>query len=417
MRPHAIAAWLVPLALLGSTLTAQPVAIGGDLYVGGATGGGIPAAERDLFAGGPAVEVDEEVAEDAHVAGFSVRVSAATGGDLYAAGGDVSLEAPVGDDLSAFGFSVTIGPAATVGGNARLGGGSVRIEAPIAGSLAASGGTVTLASRIAGDVSIAAGNVEFGPGAEVGGMLHIAASGPIEVPETVAPPDRVVVELIEPGAGPGGAADWPADWAPNWAPNWAPAWAERWMGMGEMDRDWHAPGPFAWSAGALLTLAFLLALGAAALALMPARIEALRARAAGRPWLVLLLGILGLSALIGLIPVSAATLIGLPLVPIAILALILLWTLGYLLGGYVVAMALLDGLRREAAPHGMAMRLGALALALLIAAMLNFVPILGWMANLVLGFLGIGAMVLAAGERLAPAAAPSSGLPDPGRVQ
>lgn len=390
MRPLAFAACLAMLLLAGTLAAAQSITVGDDLYVAGDEADGVPVAGRDLFAAGPTIQVGEAVGKDAHVAGLSVRVAAATGGDVYAVGGDVRLDAPIGGDLSAFGFSVGLGSAGTVEGNARIGGRAVSIAGPVAGALVASGEAVRIDGPIGGDAWIAAGEVTFGPDARVGGILHVATTEPVNVPESVAPPDRVVEERIERTA------------LPPQMPDWAPGWIDR------VDRDWSVPGPFATSAAALLTLAFLLVVGAIALAAAPVGIEGLRARAAARPLASLGLGVLGLSALVGLIPVSAVTLIGLPLVPFVVLALILCWTLGYLLGVYLLAMTVLNGLRPDGVPHALGVRLGALAVVLLVAAVMNFVPFLGWMANLVLGFLGIGAIVLAAADRLAPPPPPTA---------
>lgn len=364
-----------------TALFAQSIFIGDDLYVGGNGAERTARASRDLFSAGPDIELREAVDADAHVAGFSVLVSASTGGDLYAAGGSVRINAPVGDDLSAMGFSVSTGPDAAIGGNARLSGGSVRIEGPVAGALAVSGGSVFLDTRVAGDAWLTGRDVEFGPKAEVAGTLHITSPDEISVPETVATPDRVIFERLD------------VNDMPMHAPDWAPDWTNRWMW--DMGRGWNAPHPLYLLGGTVVTLAFLLAIGAAALALAPERTEALRDRIAQHPWIALFSGIIGLSAVFGLIPVAAITVIGLPLVPFVVLALILLWTLGYLMGVYAIAMALLTRAGSGRETPGMGKRLLALALGLLTASLLNFVPFLGWMVNLVIGFLGVGAIVQA----------------------
>lgn len=364
---------------LGTALSAQPISAGNDLYVGEDGAERTPRPSGDLFSVGPDIELREAVDDDVHVAGFSVLVSAPTRGDLYAAGGSVRINAPVGDDLSAMGFSVSIGPDAVIVGDARLSGGAVRIEGPVAGALVVSGGSVFLDAHVGGDVWLAARDIEFGPNAAVVGTLHIASPDEISVPETVAAPDRVIRERLD------------VDDMPMHAPDWAPDWTNGWMqGMGH---GWSAPHPLYLLGGTILTFVFLLAIGAAALALLPERTEAMRDQISQHPWISLFSGIIGLSALVGLIPIAAITLIGLPLLPFVVLALILLWTLGYLSGVYAIAMALLVGTGRGSETPGIGKRLLALALGLLIATLLNFVPFLGWMINLVIGFLGVGAVV------------------------
>jgi hypothetical protein len=100
-----------------------------------------------------------------------------------------------------------------------------------------------------------------------------------------------------------------------------------------------------------------------------------------------------------MVPVSAMTVIGLPLVPIVILTIIALWVLGYVLGTYAVAMRLAGAFGPGDAP-GRIGELGLLALTLTIVAVLNFIPVLGWVLNFGLVLFGIGAMASAVFERL-----------------
>ena len=382
MRLHRCLVCAVSLGLAAPPVGAQGLTLGGDRYVGGDAAGRIGADARDVFAAGSAVRLTGDVDQDAHLAGFSVEQQAAIRGNLYAAGGSVHLDAPVGGDLTAFGFAVDLGPQAAVQGNTRLAGGSLRIAAPVQGTLLASGSSVTLDGTVTGDAWIMTEDMTFGPEARIAGTLHLTAPADVTVPDRVAAADRVVLRELDMGQAMQPAPDWARDW------------------MRHPGRDWRMPGLLNLSVAVLLVLGFLLALAAIFLGAAPVLVEDLRARAATRPWRSMLWGVAGLSALVGLIPVAAATLIGLPLVPIALLALILFWTLGYLLGLYVVAMAILTGLRPAPPTQGLGMRLLALALGLLLAALLNFVPLLGWMANLLLGFLGLGAVARALAARL-----------------
>jgi hypothetical protein len=132
----------------------------------------------------------------------------------------------------------------------------------------------------------------------------------------------------------------------------------------------------------------------------------MRRMAHGRPGTTMLLGLVGLSALVGLIPVSAISIVGLPLAPIALLLLILVWLLGYLLGAYVLAMAVARGLGMGDDPSIWA-RIGVLAAAIVGAALLNFIPVIGWMANLALVLLGVGAFTDAILAALVPRTGPA----------
>lgn len=367
------AAIALALALAAAPAVADTVSTrqGGDLYVAGS--GSVPDldAGRDLFAVGPSLSLRGGVAGDAHVAGFDIELEGSVAGDIYAFGATLSIRAPSEGDLTAAGFSVRTAPGATTAGNARLSGGVLTIEGPVAGSLSAAGGEVTLDAPVAGDAWIVAETLDFGPSARIEGRLRYSAPEPQDIPEAVIAPDRVEFTRME---------------RPE---------IMREVARGAWEREYPMmPSFLQMLAAALVTLAFLFVLGAALLAFLPERVERLRAGAAARPGLALLLGVVGLSAAIGLAPVSALTVIGLPLLPFVILAVVLLWTLGYLLGTYIVALRFWQALGGQAGP-GLGPRLAALAAGLAVMAMLNFIPVVGWIANFALVLLGIGGLTLA----------------------
>lgn len=362
---------------------AQTVTIGTDVYAGGDGASRVEAAPRSLFAAGPAVRVPSDVGRDAHLAGFSVQSGGTTEGDLYALGGDVILDGPIGGDLTAGGYSLALGSTAAVAGNARLAGGTVKIGAPVQGTLTVTGGAVILDGSVGGDAWITADHLEFGPSATIAGQLHLTAPNDVQVPATVVPTGRLTRAPTLPSPRYGGSE------------NWGPGWMHN-------PQEWRFPSLLGLSLAALLTFGFLWAAGTAIMAAAPILVEHLRNEARLRPWRAFLFGLVGLCALVGAIPVAAALLIGLPLVPIAVLALILFWTLGYLLGLHVAAQTVIQSVRGSDAVSGFGWNVLGLALGLLVAVLLNFVPLLGWFVNMLLGILGIGAMTLALAERLMP---------------
>ncbi|WP_422072995.1 hypothetical protein [Tranquillimonas rosea] len=370
--------------LVATAARADRFSAGEDVYLSGSDADGTEQAARDLFAAGFGVRVGAPVGADAHLAGFSVTVSEPVEGNLYAVGSSLRLAAPIGADATVAGFSVETESEGRIDGNARLSGGTVRVGGPVAGALVLSGGDVTLDAPVSGDVWIAAGSLRFESGARIDGTLRYAAPSRVEVPDTVIAASDVTYVPLDVGEG--------------------RETAERWT------RDMPTPGPFAFVAGVATTLGFLLVLGTVLIAFMPVTVQALRQRAAGRPGLSLLMGVLGLSALFGLVPVSALTIVGLPLIPLVLLALVLAWTLGYLLGVYSVAMRVVDAFREGTAPQGMAVRVLALLAGLVVAVLLNFVPFLGWMLNVAVVLLGLGAITAALGEALL------RGRPGAGRV-
>ena len=340
--------------------------IGGDLYVAG-SGTADASAERDVFVAGGTVTARGTVGQDGHFLGMDVEIEAEVTGDVYAAGGTVTLRAPVGEDLTAAGFSLRTGEDGRVGGNARLAGGSVVIDGPVAGALLASGGEVALNAEIGGDVRILAGKVSFGEGARIGGRLDYSAPEEVAIPASVIDPARVSFTRSEEWER---VAQTPRDWA---------------------DREYPVlPGASAVFGFLLVTIGFFVVLAAAALALAPERIEAMRREALARPWLALLGGVVGLATVLGLAPVAVMTVLGLPLLPAILLLALLLWIVGYALGVYTVALRVWTGM--GGAEPAMAGRLAVFAAGLLVAALLNAIPFAGWALNFTLVLFGIGAI-------------------------
>lgn len=355
----------VLLAATAVTAVADEVVVGGDTYVSGANAELAAESPRDAVLSGFSVELSGRVTGDANAVGFDVDVDAPVGGDLYAAGFSVRVEQSVGEDLSALGFTVAVDDDATVAGNARLAGGNVVLEGAVAGSLVAAAGAMKIDGTVAGDARLTAGRLSFGPDARIEGTLVYSAREPVDIAASVIPADRVRFERLE--------IDTAFD------------------GMGEA---MEVPFPSFWPSffgiffGFVLTLAFLLVVAALAMALAPRLTEALRAEAADRPFRALLLGLVGLATLAGLVPVSGMTIIGLPLVPIVVLAIVLAWIGGYLLGAYALAWRVAVAF---AGPSDtMAVRLLVLAAGLVVLALLNFIPFLGWLLNVLVVLLGIG---------------------------
>lgn len=363
------------LAPLSAGADEMPVLHGSDGYAAAPVLTLTAGAPEDLFAAGARVRLGAPSGGDVHAAGFAVAIEAQTGGDLYAAGASIDLGASVGGDANLIGGAVTTDASGTIGGNARLSGGSVHIGGAVEGDAAVAGGEVTLAAPVAGDLRVAANALRFEEGASVGGLLIYTTPDAVEIPATIADPERVRYVPAAPRAHREDSFDW--DGLPP------------------------APGPATLAGGALVTIAFLIVLGGTLLALAPRQVAALRGRAQGRPGVTILMGILGLSTLVGLVVVTSMSVIGIPLVPFVVLGLMLAWLLGYLLGAYTLAMAVARGLGMGDAPQIWA-RIGVLTAAVIGAALLNFIPVLGWMANLALVLLGVGAFTDAALAALSP---------------
>lgn len=366
---------MVAIALLMSASSMGPgraqdhlVVLGGDSYASGTSLDVGNAAARDMFAAAFSAKLRGRVEGDLHATGFDVEIDSPVGADLYAAGFAVKVSGPVGSDLTAMAGDFSLGHGASVAGNARVFAGAVTLDAPISGALLAKAGSLKLNGSVAGDAELTAGNIAFGPDARIGGTLTYIAQDPIDIPATVVPAERVRFQKLEPGRMFDGLRN-------------------------HMDRPFRGfwPSVFGILSFFVVTIAFLVVVAAVAHAFAPRTTEQLRTQAVEHPFRSILLGGLGLSMLVGLVPVSAITLVGIPLIPIVVLLIMLFWIAGYLLGVYAFVWRVSNAF--SSAPASLAGQLLVLTVGLILFALLNFIPFLGWLVNLVVTFLGLGALL------------------------
>ena len=356
------------VAAFGTGAMADTVELthGGDTFLAGAVVNETIAASGDAFVAARNAAALGSTQGDLHVTGFDVSVSANTAEDLYALGATIVVRGRVADDLTAAGFSVRTEGTSETAGNARLFGNTLTIEGPVAGALMATGRDVILNAPIAGDVRIFASTLSFGPKAVVGGMLTYGTEQKISVPERVAPAERVTFQKA--------------------------TLPDAWDGFDEIRREMPVlPTFMSMFFGFVVSLLFFMVLGALMLSFMPRRLEAMREGIARAPGKSALLGVIGLSMLFGMVPITAMTIIGIPFVPIAVLAIVVAWTLGYALAVYSVAMRVWAAFGGDAEPGNIS-RLLVFAAAITCIAALNFIPFVGWVVNYTLVLVGIGAL-------------------------
>ncbi len=389
MRMISLSAILCALLIAASPALAQErLILGGDIYTAGSSSVLAEPAGRDVVMAGSSVGVAARAEGDALLGGFTVDIEAPVGKDVYAAGFSVNVEQPVGEDLTAAGFNVRLRRGAVVGGNARLLGARISVDGQVAGSVLAAGGSVRINSVIGGDVRVATSDLSFGPDARINGTLTYSAPDPIEIADNVTAAERVVFQKLE-----------------------APSASDMVDGAVREPLRGFWPSFLGITFGFIVTIAFLTLLAAVLLALAPVTVERVRRETSAAPFRSLGIGVLTLGALIGLIPVAAITIIGIPLIPIVILTIVALWTLGYLLAVYVVAWRIAGGFRVLAPNNGT--RLIVILIGLVAAAILNFIPFLGWLLNLALVLLGMGGIATQLLARLSRPAAPAPELAQP----
>jgi cytoskeletal protein CcmA (bactofilin family) len=370
MRSLRLASLTIALAVvsLGAAHADQPAAfrIGGDLFVAGAVVTVAEPIEGDLFAAGETVELRGRIGGNAHLAGRDLRLDAQLRDDVYAAGYDIRLAGPIAHDVTAAGYSVAVGaPEVTIGGNLRVAGQTVRVAGRVTGHAMIAADVIELDGVIAGDADLAARTIRFGDGARIGGTLRYTAPEQLEVPPAVATPERVVARVATDLARPGTDV----------------ARASRATGLG-------------WFLG-------LLVIGALLLALFRRRVGPVTARMRGHPKRAVGWGFVTLSVLIGANFVLAASVVGLIVVPLVLLAFPLALLVGYLLGVFALGERLWLAAGRLPV-SGWLPRVGLLAAALALFYLVGLVPYLGWLLGLLVTLFGLGGLVLAGGSALVP---------------
>lgn len=145
-----------------------------DLYMAGGNVSSAGNLRADLVAAGGNVVINSAVAGDVMIAGGAVSVLGDVGDDIRAAGGNVLVQGSVGGDV-VFGAGQAVLGGAGIGGDVVGGGGTVRLDAPVSGDVRLGGGDVFLNSVITGDVDIYAEKLTLGENARIRGDLTYTA--------------------------------------------------------------------------------------------------------------------------------------------------------------------------------------------------------------------------------------------------
>lgn len=316
------------------------------------------------FAAGETVELIAETREDAVLAGRHVAVRAPVGDDAYLAGELVDVMAPVAGRVVSAGETVTLHSDAAIGGGVRLFGRRIEVAGTVGGDAWIAAETVRLSGSFAGDVTVSARDIDIAPDARFDGMLITRAPEEPSVPDSAAPPERRRYERWE-----------PEEWGMEWGP-------PRLIGA-------------VFGAVLLFPLSLLLT-GAILLAAAGGTMDRIAATGAARPGAsigngLVLLAVWGVAALLLLF-----TIIGAPLGLLLGLALPLVLMLGYISGALMLALGAWRSLGKPL-PGGLG-RCGLLAVCLLVLAFVGLIPVIGFIAGLLVTLAGLGAAFIALRE-------------------
>ncbi|MEM8853132.1 MAG: hypothetical protein AAGD34_05475, partial [Pseudomonadota bacterium] len=262
-----------------------------------------------------------------------------------------------------------------VGGNVRAVGRTVTLEGALQGNALVAAAHLVVDGPVAGDVVFAGRSLAFGPNATIAGTLSYRTPSAVDVPATVVPMERV-----------------------RYAPFSPPDFAKE-IGAGAREA-FTFEGPSGWTIAAA-AVAGLLAIGMVGvlfLGLAPQTIERLRDTVENRLGRSFVFGLLGLATLLGLVPLAALTVVGLPLIPVIMFGAGLITVFAYLLGAYALAHRVFRSFGAGHASTGARLRTFIVGVVVLLA--LNAVPVLGWLINAFAALIGFGALQMRVVARL-----------------
>ena len=184
-----LALLLLPSVALASTLQAsESLTVSetqqGNAYLAGSRIVVDAAVLGDLIAAGNEVAVSALIDGDILAAGSDVRINAPVTGDVRVAGAKVIITEPIDGEVAAFGGSVSVQGSAR---EMRVAGMNVEIAAGASGPVTVYGSRVSLAGEFAGDVRvIAADQVMLAPGTVINGTLEYNAPQEAMIPASAS---------------------------------------------------------------------------------------------------------------------------------------------------------------------------------------------------------------------------------------
>jgi cytoskeletal protein CcmA (bactofilin family) len=358
-RTRGLLAALLMAASAGTLLFAQETGevvvkrgiIEGDLYLAGRSVDVQAEVQGDVAAAGRRVSIDQRVTGDVLAAGEAVTIHAQVLDDVRAAGRSVIIAGPVAGHVVAAGETVDIAHAARIGEWAWLAGREVTVAGRVGGELKAAGQVVIISGEVGGDVELMAEEIRILGGARLDGDLVYRSDNEPQIAEDAVISGDIIARPL-----------------PHREPE----------GRG----------------GGVVMLAALAVAAILYFLLFPV-FSVAGAEALGQaPLTALGLGVAFLFATPFVILMLIATLIGV-LVALPLLAWYLVSLLGGMLTGVIfvgnTGLRLLPG---KAGTKTRGLRVVSIVVALIAIILIQFIPVGGALAVLVLFLLGLGALQL-----------------------
>jgi len=379
-----------------------------------------PALAGQYIGGDLNLELDET--DDVRIFAADVNASGTVRGDVFVAAADVQFEVTVGQDLTIAAADINMD--GEVAGDAELFGASVSVMNSVLGDLEIGAADVVVSSMIGGEAEIRGALVVIEPSAHLAGGANIAArevymegrssgrtelrgaevhisgvvEGPLEIyarevfiddaavitgPVTVRSPNR---PNIDEGAQVGELE-----------------YIETRFDMDDVEFDGpnirFADFPGFWAIGGVFaSSAFIL--GVFIALLFPRSMGRMSERFRARPWVSGGLGLI-LYATFWLIMLTlsvllVATVVGILLAPLVILATPIMYFLAFVFGGVVIGDLVFN---RAGGQAGFLLRVGSLGAVMLVITALHVVAPIGILIGLIVNCIGFGAWTLAIFDR------------------
>jgi len=322
-----------------------------DLYLAGAQVDLYANVNGDVVIAGGQLNLEGDISADVTAAGGSISLHGQVADDARLAGGDIRVAGRIGDDLVAAGGRIHIGPVASIGGRAWLSGGELRIDGQVVEELRASGGRVVISGKVNGNVDLWADEIIIEDTAVISGNLHYKSAHPASIASGARIDGEVIYTPVE----------------------------------------GHLKQVIAGAVFAMLILLFSIILTAVLLYLLfPEFSLQVSQSLRNQTWQLSALGLAVFAGAPVLMLILFSSAIGVWLALMLLAIYLVLLPAGYFVGAMFVGNAGLDLLHK--ADAGKALRAIALAIAILVLAVINLVPLLGSLINWLVLLAGIGAL-------------------------
>lgn len=346
---------------VGETVT-KTGTIRDNLYLAGGQVDVDALVRGDVVAAGGRVSIGREVKDDVTAAGGTIDIKGTVGDDLRVAGGSVNVNAAIAGDAIVAGGSVKLSPETTVAGRAWFAGRKVEVAGRFERGLEVSAATIVIAGTVRGDVALFADAITIQRGARIDGNVRYTSRQ---------------AAVIDPGAQITGQI------------THEPI-------MHEEDREIRAAGPIL----ALLPLLSIAIAASVLFLLFPAFSVSAARTITTDPWKSLGLGlaVLATTPFVGVL--LMITVLGIPLALVLLMLYLAFLFVGLLIAVLYLADLLLLPFRRKGTP-AKPWQVLAILLAVIVIALIGWIPLLGGLLLFLLFMCALGALTLALYRRYA----------------